>query len=58
MKNKIKDFKNYWNENFLHIEMLLSDDEIESFIRSRKTIIIAVHAAVGCVVSQGVDEYE
>lgn len=47
-----------WREKYPHVEQCLNDDEALSFIKSRKTIELALDAAIDYVLSQGLAEVQ
>ena len=47
-----------WREKYPHVEQCLNDDEALSFIKSRKTIQLALDAAIDHVLSQGLGEVQ
>lgn len=52
------EFGMLWREKYPHVEQCLNDDEALSFIKSRKTIEIAVADAVDYVISQGLADVQ
>ena len=58
MKEKIQEFKDLWYSQYGYIELALTDDEIYSFILSRKTMEMAADAAADYIVSQGLGEVQ
>jgi hypothetical protein len=56
--NRIQRFKDFWSEHYSHVSLELNDDQIESFINSRRTIALACDSAADYLVSQGLAEVD
>ena len=54
----ILDFQYYWSEHYAYIEQCLTDEQVLSFIKSRKAIALACDAAADYIVSQGLGEVQ
>lgn len=58
MEEKVKEFKEYWNNHNSYISLELSDKEIKKFIKRFPKIEKAVDMAVDYQLSNGIGEVE
>jgi len=58
MSEKIKEFKQHWNEKYSFIELFLSDEEIALFITRYSTIELACNGASDYLLSQDLADVE